>query len=135
MWTFSEHPDAELCYGARLVDDFGRHHHGTLGGGPWLQFLPWDRVAVEEFNRIDINVLAHRREHAGARFGEQFDYFADWDMLLKLTDTADPIEVPVVATYYTTDAPRRLSHADAGERQRHYERIRAETACRRRGVS
>ena len=67
-WCFATHPDVDVCYGARVFDDNGRAHFESDSGLPGLQFLPWDRAAVEEFNRVDMNVLAHRRGVANARF-------------------------------------------------------------------
>jgi predicted AlkP superfamily phosphohydrolase/phosphomutase len=133
VWAFTAYPDSTVCYGARIVDDFDRHHTGQAGGLPWVQFLPWDRDAVEEFNRVDMNVLAHRP--SPARFDPGLGYFADWDLLLKLTDATDPLELPVIAVYYTTDASERLT-AVVGTPviDLEYERVRDETA-RRRTVS
>ena len=34
----------------------------------------------------------------------------DWDLLLRLTRTTAPLELPAIACFYTTDAPGRLSH-------------------------
>ena len=108
-WCFATHPDVDVCYGARVFDDNGRAHFESDSGLPGLQFLPWDRAAVEEFNRVDMNVLAHRRGVANVRFEPTFDYYADWDLVMKLTAEKDPYELPVIATYYATDAPNRMS--------------------------
>jgi glycosyltransferase involved in cell wall biosynthesis len=130
VWAFTTYPDAAVCYGARVVDDFDRHHTGHAGGLPWVQFLSWDREAAEEFNRVDMNVLAHRP--SGARFDPKVDYYADWDLLLKLTDGADPLELPVVAAYYTTDAENRLTGAlGTAAIDLQYEHVRDSTAERR----
>jgi hypothetical protein len=130
VWAFTNYPDTAVCYGARVVDDFDRHHSGQAGGLPWVQFLAWDREAVEEFNRVDMNVLAHRPSEA--RFDSELDYYSDWDLLLKVTDGADPLELPVVAVYYTTDASNRLSGAlGTAAIDLQYEHVRETTAQRR----
>lgn len=33
----------------------------------------------------------------------------DWDLFLRLTAARDPLVLPAIACYYTTDAPDRLS--------------------------
>ena len=116
VWAFTADECRRVLYGARVVDDVDRHHGRSAGGRPWLQFLEWDRRAVEEFNRVDMNVLAHRP--SPARFDTLIDYFADWDLVLKLTDETEPFELPVVATYYTTDH----AHASHVEHQRRDDR-------------
>lgn len=130
-WAFGADNDRRVLYGARLVDDVDRHYTGRPGGDPYVQFLPWDRGAVEEFNRVDMNVLAHLPSEA--RFDPRVDYFADWDLILKLTDHTDPYELPVIAAYYTTDGHDRMTLAttpDALDLQ--YEHVR-DNLARRRG--
>lgn len=123
--AFDAEPEATVGYGARLVDDFGRHHGLEDDGEVWLQLLPWDRAGVQEFNRADMNVLAHRR--CGARFDERLSYFADWDLLLELTAAQDPIEIFAIAAHYTTTAPDRITDVTLG-REAHaaeYELVRS----------
>jgi glycosyltransferase involved in cell wall biosynthesis len=129
-WAFEERPDVQVLYGARVVDDVERHFQRGAGGLPWLQFLPWDRQAIQEFNRIDMNVLAHGRNLAGARFDEDLDYFGDWDLVLKLTEACDPLELPVVAAYYTTDEPLRLSNGDSDHHEQQLQLVRARYGAR-----
>lgn len=108
-WAFGEHPEATVAYGARVVDDERRHHGTGTGGLPLLQFIPWDAQAYARSNTVDQNVIAHRRRD-DVRFDEQLQYYSDWDLMLRLTAESDPLEIPAVAVYYTTDAPERLSH-------------------------
>lgn len=108
-WAFGSHADTQAVYGARIADDVDRFFQRGAGGLPYLQLLPWDRAALESFNRIDMNVLAHRRRD-DVRFDPSLDYFADWDLVLALTAERAPLMLPVVAAHYTTDAPDRLSH-------------------------
>ncbi|MCU1497801.1 MAG: type phosphodiesterase/nucleotide pyrophosphatase [Acidimicrobiales bacterium] len=123
-WAFSERPTAGVGFGARLVDDQGRHHGGSFSGQVWMQQLPWDREAVQEFNRVDMNVLAHRRN--GARFDPQLSFYADWDLLLALTVDEDPFEITAIAAHYTTTEPTRLTAVtEASAQDAEYRRIRA----------
>jgi len=43
------------------------------------------------------------------RFDPLTNHFADWHLLLQLTDDCDPLVLPVVASYYTSDAPGRMT--------------------------
>ncbi len=132
VWAFTEHKEALVGYAARIVDDFARHHTGVPGGMPWLQFNRWDRAAMETANLLDMNVIAHRP--SGVRFDESLDHFSDWDLMLQLTDEVEPLEIPVVAAYYTTDAPIRLSHDFGSEHTaRLYRYVVDTTAARRHG--
>lgn len=106
-WTFEDRPDTQVAYGARLIDDTGRHHGTDRTGLVGLQLLHWDRPAALQANLVDMNVLAHRV--SPARFDPQLVCFVDWDLLLTLTAEAVPVEIPVVAACYTTTAPERLS--------------------------
>lgn len=76
---------------------------------PMLQFIPWDAHTYARRNLVDQNVIAHRRRD-DVRFDEQLRFYSDWDLMLRLTAECDPLEIPAVAVYYTTDAPERLSH-------------------------
>lgn len=106
-WTFEDRPDAQVAYGARLIDDTGRHHGLDRSGQVGIQLLHWDRPAALEYNRVDMNVLAHRA--CPARIDPQLVYFVDWDLLLTLTEATVPVEIPVVAACYTTSATDRLT--------------------------
>ena len=128
VWAFSTHTDRDVLYGARLVDDIDRHRTGVAGGEPWVQFLPWDRTAAD-FNRVDMNVLAHRR--SSERFDVSVDYYSDWDLLTRLSAKIDPFELPVIATYYTTDGPDRMTTStQRAEIDRQYAQVRDNIARR-----
>lgn len=134
VWTFEREPAATVLYGARIVDGGDIQHNPTCNGLPWLRFLSWDRVAMEKFNRIDMNVLAHRRVPT-VRFNEAISVLCDWDLVLKLTDETDPVDLPVIATYYTTTAPNRLMSREGSLRlAREYVVVRLATARRRRSI-
>lgn len=113
--TLDGRPEAQACYGARVVDDGGRLFEAPASGRPWIHFWPWDPVAVREGNRVDMNVIAHRRN--GVRFDDSLVYFGDWDLLLQLAAHGDPVEVPAIGAYYRTDVPGRLTESVAGDRR------------------
>lgn len=121
-WALDAHPTAEVLYGARLVDDHDRIHGLPGRGWPWLQFAPFVRATLEEGMITDIGAIAHRAGVDGARFDEELDYAEDWDLLLRLTRSRPPVEVPAVACRYRTDGEARLSH---DVRVDQLERIRA----------
>jgi len=124
VWAFDQYPERDVLYGARVVDDVERHHGRPAGGLPWVQLLPWDRQAVRQANRVDMNVLAHRRSEA--RFDTEAELLGDWDLLLQLTEATEPLRLPVIAAYYATDAPRRMSTSEHMAAQ--VERVRAKWA-------
>jgi predicted AlkP superfamily phosphohydrolase/phosphomutase len=128
VWALSEHPEIDVVYGARVVDDVDRHHGRPPGGLPWLQLLPWDREAARWLNRVDMNVLAHRR--SPVRFDESIAQFGDWDLVLQLTEAKDPLRLPVIASYYTTDGVDRMSNADPDFIDRQVELVRTKWASR-----
>jgi len=131
-WAFTEYPDVNVAYGARIVDDVRRHHGFDPGGMPWLQLLDWDRELCAAQNIVDQNVLAHRRGFANARFDERLTHYSDWDLVLQLTQHEDPLVLPAVAACFTTDAPSRLSHDwGAPEVVAQYEYVRAKDDRRR----
>jgi hypothetical protein len=105
--TFNALPDASVAYGARVCDDHGRMERKASSGRPWLVFVPWDERAARDFNVADTNVLAHRR--SPVRFDETLTYFGDWDLLLRLSQHAVPVEIPAIAVYYRTDAEDRMT--------------------------
>lgn len=114
-WAFQSRPDTALLYGGRVIDDLRLLHDGEPGGFPEHQFEPFDRARLERGNFIDIGVIAHR---AGldVRFDESLVVLGDWDLVLQLTATTVPLELPAVAVYYSTDEPDRLS----GRRNAYY---------------
>ena len=106
-WAFGEYADVDVAYGARVIDDEVRHR-GLAGRSlPIVQFNARDRDAMLRANLVDVNVLAHRP--SAVRFDPATSHFADWHLLLELTDHCDPLPLPVVAAYYTSDAPGRLT--------------------------
>jgi glycosyltransferase involved in cell wall biosynthesis len=112
VWAFLQHPDVDVLYGARLMDDIDRIVKVGSGALPTMHFLPFDRTSLEAGNLADIGVIAHRAGLPEAWFDSDLVTHADWDLLLRLTERESPLELPVVACYYTSDAPARLSDLD-----------------------
>jgi hypothetical protein len=125
--TFAGHPDATVCYGARVLQDEGSVLRGTPSRRPGFHFVGWDEQAIRDYNIADTNVLAHRC--SDVRFDEELAYFGDWDLLLRLAAESEPVEVPAIATYYRTDADGRMSDAlEAEEIDREYNLVRDKLA-------
>jgi len=125
--TFGELPDARVLYGARIIDDSGRVRREPTAARPELQFMAWSREGLAQGNLADMNTLAHR---AGPlRFDEELSYVADWDLLVRLTETAEPVEVPAIAAYYSTDSPGRISSRPLEELEREVARLQEKLAA------
>lgn len=116
VWAFTQRPDVDVLYGARVVDDERRLFDADAAGGmPWIQFDPYDRARLEQGNYVDVGVIAHRRGLSGATFDESLPVMADWDLFLRLTADRPPLELPAIAMAYTTDAGDRLSASAVNE--------------------
>ena len=124
-WAFSNRPDVDVMYGARIIDDSLRVVDEGSGGWPTMQFVPFDRDALLHHNYTDIGVLAHRAG-LGARFDESFVECGDWDYLLALTEHSPALELPAIAVYYRTHGDDRLT----GRRPVDADRVRAKWARR-----
>lgn len=108
-WAVERRPDVEVLYGARLLD-VEWSADGAVGW-PSLHFEAFDRTRLEADNFIDLGVIAHRRNLPEAIFDENLEAMVDWDLLLRLTRTREPMALPVVASLYHTTAPNRISHS------------------------
>ncbi len=109
VWAFDTYPEIDVLYGAFVVDDVLRVNRESSGHLPRTFFQPWNREALRNSNLADIGAIAHRSGLREARFDESLCEMGDWDLLLRLTAERDPLALPVIACYYTTDAPDRLS--------------------------
>jgi Glycosyl transferase family 2 len=109
VWAFEQRPEAEVLYGAFVIDDMLRVSGEDSGAMPWAFLNRWDRAALRQNNLADIGAIAHRAGLAEGHFDESLRTMADWDLLLRLTAQRDPLVLPAVACYYTTDAPDRLT--------------------------
>lgn len=109
-WAFAEHPGADVIYGGLVIDDLARAEGRGRGVLPQLYLQPWDRHALLSENLTDMNAIAHRAGLAQAHFDESLEPLGDWDLLIRLTTRKPALVVPVVAGYYSTAEPDRLSH-------------------------
>jgi glycosyltransferase involved in cell wall biosynthesis len=113
VWAFDQRPDANVLYGARLIDDVVRARKEGEGALPSMQFEAFDFDVLTEHNFTDMNVLAHRVGLPEGRFDESVSTYGDWDLFWRLTRHRPPIELPVIACHYSTDGDHRLSaHPD-----------------------
>jgi hypothetical protein len=108
-WAFEQRPDADVLYGAFVIDDVLRVTGDGSGAMPQTFLHEWSREALRRDNLADMGAIAHRAGLPGAWFDEGLREMGDWDLLLRLTAETDPVVLPAVACYYTTDAPARLS--------------------------
>lgn len=115
VWAFEQRPEAEVLYGAFVVDDTARIDQRGHGDLPKLYFYPYDHQAVAEANIADMGCIAHRAGLAEARFDESLREMGDWDLFLRLTREMLPLALPAIACFYTTDAPNRLSNGPTFE--------------------
>lgn len=109
MWAAGRHPDAEVFYGAQVLEDGSER--GIAGGSlePVLALEPFDRRRLAVTNFIDQGTIAHRAGLPEARYDETLPGLVDWDLILRLTAKRDPVVVPVVASHYSTSTPGRVS--------------------------
>ncbi len=108
-WAFENRPDANVLYGAIVIDDPLRINGGSSGDLPRVFLNSWNRRALRDANLADIGAIAHRSGLPEACFDEGLKTMGDWDLLLSLTAERDPLVLPAVACYYATDAPVRLT--------------------------
>ncbi len=114
-WGFEQRPEANVLYGAFVVDDTARIDRKGQGDLPYLYFYPYDHHAITVYNIADIGCIAHRAGLAEAHFDESLREMGDWDLFLRLTRDAPPLGLPAIACFYSTDAPNRLSHGPTYE--------------------
>ena len=108
-WAFEQRPEAEVVYGGIVTDDPARLRGGPGGAMPVIWFYPYDRAALAEANLGDTSAISHRAGLDQARWDEDLPTMGDWDLLARLTTDRDPVALPAIACFYSTDAPRRLS--------------------------
>ncbi|HZA57817.1 MAG TPA: glycosyltransferase [Solirubrobacterales bacterium] len=132
--AFDRHPEISVLYGARLIDnwhpktehpdppqtDRGQDRPGPalrrlLAGRPKLSFPPFDRARLKRSGLLDINVVAHLRDHPAARFDEDLSSYGDRDLIVRVTDGSAPFELSAIACIYSTRAAARLSDGDRAD--------------------
>lgn len=109
VWALEQRPDVDVVYGAFVLDDVERVNRRGTGALPRMFLRPYDRQTLLRENLADISAIAHRAGLPGARFDESLVEMGDWDLLCTLTADRDPLTLPAIACFYTTDAPNRLS--------------------------
>ncbi len=111
VWALEQRPDVDVLYGAFIIDDVSRVDGKWSASGhlPRTFLRAWNRDGIRHGNLTDIGAIAHRAGLPEARFDETLREAADWDLLLRLTADRDPLVLPVIAHYYMTDAPHRLT--------------------------
>jgi glycosyltransferase involved in cell wall biosynthesis len=110
VWAFEQRPETDVLYGAIVIDDALRVDGTSSGELPLAVLSPWSRKELLDRNLADIGTIAHRTGLPEARFDERLREMGGWDLLLRLTAKRDPLVLPAMACYYTTDAPNRLTH-------------------------
>jgi hypothetical protein len=108
-WAIKCWPETEILYGARIIEDDLTHEATGSANFPNMTFSPWNRRRLESSNYIDQNVIAHRAGLPEAHFDEALPMCQDWDLMLRLTARRRPLELPVLACFYSTTAPHRGS--------------------------
>ena len=108
-WAFEREPEAEVAYGAILIDDPNNGRDPLPRAMPAVFLNPFERDRLAEDNLADISAIAHRAGLTEARFDPTLVTMGDWDLLARLTTERDPVVVPAIACLYTTDAPERLT--------------------------
>lgn len=127
VWAFTQRPDIDVLYGARIIDDVRRATGAGSGALPWLHFEPFDHDALTRNNFADMGVIAHRAGLREATFDESLRRYGDWDLLWRLTRDRAPLELPVVACYYSTEAEGRMTRD--GDTPEDTDRLRAKFAA------
>lgn len=109
VWTFSQRMDVDVVYGGIIIDDHLRIDRTGRGALPTYYLNAFDRRRLVTSNLADIGVIAHRSGLAEAHFDESLREMGDWDLLVRLTHAKPPLTLPVLACFYSTEEPDRLS--------------------------
>ncbi len=125
-WAFARFDDVDVLYGARVVED-----ESPLGSGgvlPRLFFCPFDRDRLLQSSYLDTNMIAHRAGLPQAYWDRGVSGAADWDLMIRLTESKPALALPVASVLYRTGAPHRVSHSGlvAEGVQKLQERLKAE---------
>jgi Glycosyl transferase family 2 len=104
--AFQEQPDLNAVYGAQLRS----REAGSPGEASLLFVSPFDWERLIEGNFIDLGAVAHRHKLEGLSFDEELRRLNDWDYVVALAGRFGIEPLPVVASFYTTTAPSRMTH-------------------------
>ena len=108
-WGFEQWPQSDILYGAFVFDNPARNGDAASGELPYLWFRPYDHQLLPYEGLADISAMAHRNGLPEGRFDETLVGLGDWDLLLRMTRDKPPLRLPAIASFYTTDAPNRLT--------------------------
>lgn len=103
-WAFCNHPETTVLYGARIAETTAMHADRVQ--------VVWDvfeRNRLLQNNFIDMGSIAHRAGLSEASFDEELDACVDWDLMLRLTRSCEPLRLPHVSHFYRTGAANRIS--------------------------
>jgi glycosyltransferase involved in cell wall biosynthesis len=122
-WAFQAQPDVAALYGARIVENTDKTT-STRTPLPHIVLPVFERAALMRDNYVDAGAMAHRSGLIDARFDERTKMYGDWDLICRLTARSDPLVLPMVAAYYSTSAPNRLTHGRALDSKVEFEMVR-----------
>lgn len=128
VWAFEQRPEAEVLYGAIVIDDVARQHGEPGAEMPSVWLERYDPEAIVDSNVADASAIAHRARLANARWDEDLTTLGDWDFILRATVDRDPVTLPAIACFYYSDAADRLTRLSEQRRRDHtriVERARA----------
>ncbi len=117
-WAFENHPDRDVLYGAFQVDNIWRAQGEPGNATPQTFLHRWEPGVLGTTNVADMSAIAHRAELPQARFDEDLVTMGDWDLLVRLTAHQEPLVLPAIACYYTTDSPGRLTESPTSDSDR-----------------
>jgi hypothetical protein len=117
VWAFEQRPEADVVYGAFVLDDPDRIDGRGSGRLPELAFNPFDRNTLATTNPADMSAVAHRAALTEARFDEGLEHYADWEFLIRVAGARDPLAIPAIACFYATDARDRVSEQPVHPRE------------------
>jgi len=97
----------DWSYAARLIE----YRDGQPSR---IQLEPFGRAALEHYNFIDTNVIAHRRglETELGGWDESLVITADWELALRWSGRVEPKALPLVACRYELGSPDQLTHTE-----------------------
>jgi glycosyltransferase involved in cell wall biosynthesis len=109
VWGFEQRPEVDVLYGGMVIEDVHHTQPELPPALPRAIVNPFDRRRLAQQNLADMSSIAHRAGLIGARFDEGLPTMADWDLLARLCADRDPLVLPVIACFYATAVPDRLT--------------------------
>lgn len=103
--AFTDNRQIKCAYGALVTD---------IHTGRSIQFEEYRKADIAKDGFIDLNVFVHRRclfEELGG-FDEKMTRLVDWDLVLRYTQSAEPVRLPVFAARYHVKDLQRVSSVE-----------------------